>query len=161
MIALLEHDRSGMARDLRASLQEQGLQVELVEPLEVPDAPLRLRKIGDAPGRMPGTLAGLLRGDFEVAHAFTAQDAVVALAWSRFTGRPVVYTQREPLTRANVADRRLRLAMLRLAVNRSAAVVAPDGATADSLRRWMAVEPRVISPDAAADHLELYAELYR
>jgi Glycosyltransferase Family 4 len=145
-VALLEHDAPEGDR---------------VRGIELPDLPLRLRKIGDAPGRVPGAFLMLLRGGYDVAHAFTAQDAAVAIAWSRISGAPVVYTQREPLSRANVSDRRLRLATLRLAVERSDAVLAPDGATAESLRRWMAVEPRVIPRAADAEHVELYSELLR
>jgi hypothetical protein len=155
-VALLEHDGRGASRPL-AHLPD----AVSIRARELPDAPLRLRKIGDAPGRMPGALLALLRGEYDAAHAFTAQDAVVALAWSRLTGRPVVYTQREPLTRASVADRRLRLAMLRRAVEGADAVIAPDEATAASLRRWMAAGSRVISPDSAGEHLELYGELGR
>jgi hypothetical protein len=158
-IALLEHDERGDSRGLATALQQHGAAIEQICPPRLPDAPLRLRKIGDAPGRMPGALIALLRGDHDVAHAFTAQDAVVAFAWSRAMGRPAVFTVREPLTRANVADRRLRLVQLRLALERSAAVIAPDEATADSIRRWMAVEPRVMAPDAAPEHLALYGEL--
>jgi hypothetical protein len=139
---VLEHDRAAIGREL-------------------PDILFRLRKIGEAPGRMPGALVALLRGDFDVAHAFTPQDAVVAVAWSCVTGRPVVYTQREPLTRANVADRRLRLTMLRTAVERSDVVVAPDEATAESLRRWMAAGARVIPPGDRDGYLRLYSELGR
>jgi hypothetical protein len=159
VIALLEHDDGGSADALLAVLATND--AVRIRPIEVPDAPLRLRKIGEAPGRMPGTLAALLRGDFAVAHAFTAQDAVVALAWSRVTGRRVVYTQREPLTRANVAHRRLRLAMLRAAVERAHAVIAPDEDTAESLRRWMAAESRVLRPEAGDEHRLLYSELAR
>jgi hypothetical protein len=155
-VALLEHDGRGASRSLAHPPD-----VAPVRPRELPDALLRLRKIGDAPGRMPGTLLALLRGGYDAAHAFTAQDAVVAIAWSRLTGRPVVYTQREPLERANVADRRLRLAMLRRAVEGAGAVVAPDERTAESLKRWMAVEARVLAPDARAEHLDLYASLHQ
>jgi hypothetical protein len=155
-VALLEHDGRGASDHLARSLD-----ASRIRPAELPDALLRLRKIGDAPGRMPGTLLALLQGDYELAHAFTAQDAVVAIAWSRLTGRPVVYTQSEPLTRANIADRRLRLAMLRRATEGADALVAPDERTAESLRRWMAAEARVLAPGARAEHLDLYASLHR
>jgi hypothetical protein len=158
-IALLEHDRRGAAAPLLADLTGQGVDVEPVHPVELPDAPFSLRKIGDAPGRMPGTLLALWRGGYDMAHAFTAQDAAVALAWSRLGGGLAVYTQREPLTRASVADRRLRLTLLRLALERSAAVIAPDEATAESLRRWMAVDPLVLDAGSGAEHLALYARL--
>jgi hypothetical protein len=72
-----------------------------------------------------------------------------------------VYTRREPLTRARLADRRWRLGTLQLALERSAAVVAPDEAVAASLRRWMAVDPEVLAPEDAAAHLALYARLRR
>jgi hypothetical protein len=161
-IALLDHDLDSgttLARRLAEALAKAGADAELVRPGRLPDAPFRLRKIGDAPGRVPGTLLALARGAYDVAHAFTAQDAVAALAWARATRRPVVFSPPEPLTRANVADRRLRLALLRLALERSSAVVAADEPTAASLRRWMAVDPHVLAPDAGPEHLALYAEL--
>ena len=152
-VALLEHDGNGASHAL--AVLPGAVEIPV---LDLPDAPLRLRKIGDRPGRMPGALIALLRGEYEIAHAFTPQDAVVAIAWSRLTGRPAVYTQREPVTRADVADRRLRLATLRLALERPAAVLAPDQAVADSVLRWMAVRARVVS---GAEHAGLYAELHR
>ena len=160
-IAVLEHDDRGASGPLAAALREEGAHADQVRPGRVPDAPLRLRKIGDAPGRVPGTLMALAAGAYDVAHAFTAQDAAAALAWARVSGRPVVYTQREPLTRANVADRRLRLALLRVALERSDAVVVADKPIAASLRRWMAVQPRVLAPGSGPEHLALYAELRR
>jgi hypothetical protein len=110
---------------------------------------------------MPGAFAALARGHFDLAHAFTAQDAVAALAWGRLAGRPVVFSPPEPVRRETVADRRLRLTLLRLAVERSEALVAANDEVAGSLRRWLAVEAPVISPDRGEDHLELYARLLR
>jgi hypothetical protein len=160
-IAVLEHDEGAASERLAAALREEGAHADPIRPARLPDAPLRLRKIGDAPGRLPGTLMALATGGYDVAHAFTAQDAAAALAWTRFSGCPVVYTQREPLTRASVADRRLRLVLLRLALERSDAVLAADEPIAASLRRWMAVAPRVVWPGSGAEHLALYAELRR
>jgi glycosyl transferase family 4 len=160
-VAVLEHDGRGAGEPLLAALRQQDADAELIRPARLPDALLRLRKIGEAPGLVPGSLIALARAGYDVAHAFTAQDAAVAAAWSRLSGRPAFYTQREPLTRANVADRRLRLAMLRLAIERSACVIAPNEATAESLRRWMAVEARVLAPDSGAEHVQLYSALGR
>jgi hypothetical protein len=160
-IAVLEHDSAGAGEQLAVALAAAGAEVEQVLPIRVPDLPLRLRKIGDAPGAVPGTLLALVRGGFDVAHAFTAQDAAVALTWSRLSGGMAVYTQRETLTRANVAHRRLRLATLQAAVERSHSVVAPDAGVAASLRRWMAVDPLVIGASDAVAHLDLYAQLHR
>jgi hypothetical protein len=163
-VALLQHDLGAgdaPARRLAGALEREGAQVALIAARGLPDAPLRLRKIGDRPGRMPGALVALARGGFDVAHAFTAQDAVAALPWGRLTGRPVVFSVVAPLGRDSVANRRLALAQLRLAVDRSAAVVAPDQDVAASLRRWLAVEPRVLSPERGAAYAALYAELAR
>jgi glycosyl transferase family 4 len=160
-VAVLEHDSGGAAERLAAALAAAGTQATLISPAGLPDAPLRLRKIGEAPGRMPAALLELTGGHYDVAHAFTAQDAVVAIAWSRLAGRPAVYTQRDPLTRANLANRRWRLGTLRLALERSAAVVAPDAAAAASLRRWMAVDAEVLATADSAAHLALYAALRR
>jgi hypothetical protein len=165
-IALLQHDH-GSAEPATTHVREQalalgtaGVDVEVIAPSwELPDAPLRLRKIGDRPGRLPASWLALVRGGYDVAHAFTPQDAAVAVLWSRFSRRPAVSSVCQPLRRASLADRRLRLAQLRVALERSAAVVVPDKEVADSLRRWMAVESRVIPPASADGHLALYAEL--
>lgn len=162
-VALLQHDwpREGPAARLSRALEAVGTEVERVAPRGLPDAPLRLRKIGDRPGRMPGTLVALAQGRNDVAHAFTAQDAVAALPWARLRGAPVVFSPSEPLSRANVADRRWRLVLLRAAAERSSAVVAPDEETAGSLLRWLAIEACVLDPSDGAGHLALYRELAR
>jgi hypothetical protein len=162
-VALLQHDPhgDGPAARLTRALGEGGAEAESIAARGVPDAPLRLRKIGDRPGRMPGALLALARGGYDVAHAFTAQDAVAALPWARLTGAPVVFSPLAPLARANVADRRWRLGLLALAVERSSAVVAPDEEIAASLWRWLAAKSRVLDPEDAAAHLALYRELAR
>jgi hypothetical protein len=166
-IALLQHDHGSAApatahvRELASALGAAGHDVELVAPgWALPDAPLRLRKIGDRPGRIPSAWLALTRGDYDVAHAFTPQDAAAAVLWAR-SGRPAVVSLCEPLERARLADRRLRLALLRVALERSAAVLAPDAAVAASVRRWMAADARVVAPGSAEGHLAVYAEVRR
>jgi hypothetical protein len=136
---------------------EDGVIVVRRRPL--PDAPLRLRKIGERPGRLAGAWLALRSGDYDLAHAFTAQDAAAAVHWARRAGRPALFTCCEPLRRATLAHRRLRLATLRLAVEQTDAVIAPDAEVAASLRRWMAVEARVVEPGSAERHVALYEEL--
>ena len=185
-IALLHHAYRGaagdagthQARELALALAAAGHEVELIAAgppggravedgvtvlrgRTLPDAPLRLRKIGDRPGRLPGSWLSLRAGAYCLAHAFTPQDALAALLWSRSARRPVVFTCSEPLRRDTIADRRLRLALLRCAVERTDAVIAPDRETAQSLRRWLAVEARLVAPGSAEGHLALYAELAR
>jgi hypothetical protein len=161
-IALLDHAHRGPpepAGELALALTAAGHEAEVIAPRSLPDAPLRLRKIGERPGRLPGSYLALRAGGYDLAHAFTAQDAWAAVRWSRSAGRPCVFTCVEPLRRGNVAHRRLRLAMLRRAVEASHAVIAPDEEVGASLRRWMAVEPRIVEPGSAAGHLTLYEEL--
>jgi Glycosyltransferase Family 4 len=161
-IALLDHDHRGppqQAGELAVALTAAGHDAEVIAPWSLPDAPLRLRKIGERPGRLPLTYLALRRGGYDLAHAFTAQDAWAAVRWSRATGRPCVFTCVAPLRRATLADRRGRLALLRRAVEETDAVIAPDEEVAASLRRWMAVEPRLVARGSAAAHLALYEEL--
>ena len=161
-IALLDHDHGGPgdpAGALALALTAAGHRAEVIAPRPLPDAALRLRKIGERPGRMPMTYLALRSGGYDLAHAFTPQDAWVAVRWSRATGRPAAFTCVEPLTRANVANRRLRHALLRRALEDSATVIAPDEEVAASVRRWMAVEPLVVGAGSAGAHLALYEEL--
>jgi hypothetical protein len=160
-VALLDHSHgvASPARGLARALGDAGHEAAVIAPRSLPDAPLRLRKIGERPGRLPGTYLALCAGGWDLAHAFTAQDAWAAVRWSRVTGRPSVFSCAEPLRRATLADRRLRLALLRRAVEQTDAVIAPDPEVAASLRRWMAVEARLIEPGSAGGHLALYEEL--
>jgi len=167
-IALLDHeDGSAGARTrdvgaLRLALAEAGHEADVIGARwALPDLPLRLRKIGERPGRLPASYLALRSGGYDLAHAFTPQDAVAALAWSRAARRPAAFSACEPLHRALLADRRLRLASLRVALERSDMVLAPDEDMADSLRHWMAVRARVVAPASAEAHLEVYAELLR
>lgn len=125
----------------------------------LPDAPLRARKIGDHLNHLPFACLALLRGGFDVAHAFTPADALAGLVWARRTARPALFTATEPPRRATIAARRLRLATLRRATEESAAVVAPDAEVADALRRWLAIDASVIAFDDADAHLALYRAL--
>lgn len=158
-VALL--DRDGTAAEIAAALRGVGQDSELIDVRPLPDAPFRLRKIGDRPGRIPGALVALARGGFDVAHAFCAEDATAAVAWSRATLRPAVFTVTGSLERGTLADRRLRLAVVRLAVERSAVVLAPDADVADSVLRWLALRPTVVAPADAEAHIAIYRGLRR
>jgi hypothetical protein len=160
-VALLAHGGGATPGALARALEQAGVTAEIVAPRGLPDLPMRLRKIGDAPGRLPGTLSALLRGRYDVAHAFTAQDAVAGAAWSCLGRGAAVFSPLEPLSRASIADRRLRLTMLRIAVERSDAVVAHDEAIARSLDRWMSVTAGLLGADDASAHIRLYRELLR
>src|SRR3954451_6841679 len=124
--------------------------------LRAADALLRRRGFTQPLAHVPFTVAALIAGRYEAAHAFTPSDAVAALEWRRRGGGPVVFTCRDTLSRANVADRRLRLSFLRCATEEPDAVLAATPEVAASMRRWLAIE----APVLAEPELErLYGEL--
>jgi hypothetical protein len=113
-------------------------------PLSAVDALLGRRGFTRPLAHVPITVAGLLAGRYELAHALTPSDAVAALAWRARTGRPVVFTCSESLSRANVSDARLRLSLLRRATEEPDAVLAATPEVAESMRRWLALDAPVL-----------------
>jgi hypothetical protein len=108
------------------------------------DALLRRRGFTQPLVHVPFTCASLVVGRFDIAHAYTPSDAVAALAWRRRSGRPVVFTGTEVLSRANVADARLRLSTLRRATEETDAVLASTPEVAASMSRWLAIDAPVL-----------------
>lgn len=162
-VALLRHGSpgDGPLRELVRALGEAGVRAELVSPATEPLAELLLGRRGFAAGltSVPAGVVALRRRDVDLAHAFSAPDAVTALAWRRLVGRPVVFTCPEPLSRDRLADRRLRLWMLERAVRDPDAVCAAGEDVRASLQRWLAVDAPVLDPRDAAGHERLYREL--
>lgn len=116
---------------------------------------LRTRGFAGSLTHLPAVTRFLLRGDFEVAHAFSPVDAVASLTWARWSRRPVVFSMAEPPERATLADRRLQLRLLTRALEGSDAIVAADDRMAQAMDRWLVRRPVV-----AAD-TEALAALYR
>jgi hypothetical protein len=129
---------------------------DTVRMRRLPDAPLRLRKIGDDLAVLPAALRALTTGGFDAAHAFAPELACAAAVWSRRSGRPAVFTPTVPPRRETLAARRLRLAAWRRALA-GCAVAAPTDEVRDALRRWLAVDAPVVAPGDAAGHVALYA----
>lgn len=123
------------------------------------DGLLNRRGFATPLAHVPWTMLGLLRGGFELAHAFSLSDAVAALGWRRITGRPVVVTLTEPPARERLADRRLRLWSLERVLDEADAVVAADDAVRDAMLRWLAVDAPVIPPGDGAANKRLYEAL--
>ena len=136
---------------------EDGVRSVLVTRL--PETPLRRRGFTGPLTGTPGAVATLLACRIDVAHAFSAPDALAATAWRRLTGRPAVFTCAETLGRETLADRRLRLALLRRATEDTDALIAPGEAEHAALQRWLAADATVISSDDARAHVVLYGEL--
>ena len=157
-VALLQSSRGGHARDLGQSLRSAGAEATVlgVRPGRLPEAVLHARGFTGPLTQVPAAALRLLSGGFAVAHAFTPQDALSALWWRRVTGRPVVFTWTEPIRRENVADRRLKLALIERALIDTDAVTAVSEEIAEGARRWLAIEPIVLGPDDVAGHVQLY-----
>jgi len=184
-IALLHHDlasppRGGAERmvlDVAAGLRERGHEpvvlsshqapsqraledgVAVLRVPRLPEGPLHRRGFTGPLTHLPLTRRALNRGDFDLAHAFSAPAAAAALCWKRATGRPVVFTCAEPIDRSRLADRRLRLRLLSAAIEDSEAVIAADADISEALWRWMATEAPVIEPGDGLGHERLYRRL--
>src|SRR5205823_9874559 len=108
---------------------------------------------------VPFAVATPRRGGFDVANAFTPQDAAAALLWRRSGGGPVVFSPAEPLRRDSLADRRLSLRLLERAVGDSHALIALTPDTQASISRWLALDVPLLEPRDAAGWERLYREL--
>ena len=160
-VALLDHTGGEHARDLAAALRDAGHQPDVIAPPPVAPVETLLRKRGFTRplSVVPRTAAALWRGGYDVAHAFTALDAVVALAWRRMASGPVVFTCTETLDRATVADARLRLWSLERATEESDALLAASEPVRAAMARWLALDVPAVDARDAARHERLYRDL--
>ncbi len=160
-VALVCHGRGGPAlHDLAAALQELGHDVSVPGAAPTPlEGLLRRRGFAAPLTHIPQTLRALTRGDPDVAHAFSPQDACAALLWRRRSGRPVVFSLAGPVERERLADGRLQLRLLSTALEESDAVVVHDAESRAAAWRWLALEPQLIAPQDGAAHERLYRRL--
>ena len=133
--------------------------VVAARPLDAAERMLRARGFTRPLSHLPSVGAALLRGDFDLAHAFSVPDAAAALAWRRGRGRPVVFTSVEPIDRARVADGRLRLRLLESVLREADAVTSLDEASRAAAERWLAIDAPVVDPRDGAAHERLYADI--
>lgn len=133
---------------------EAGFSVARVRRL--PEAPLRVRGFDRPLTHLPFALVELMRGRFDVVHAFSPADAAVARAWRRARGGPVAFTCLIPPARENVSNRRLTLRLLEAALEESDAVLAADAGVRTAMWRWLAVDAEALAP---AEHADLYRRL--
>lgn len=152
-IALIDHSSGELAAELSAAEIVSPRGVRLVEKV------LRYRGFATPLTHVPFAVAELRRGGFDVAQAFTPQDAVAALLWRRSGGGPVVFSPGDPPRRETLADRRLGLRLLERALEESDAVVALTEQHRDAFLRWLALDVPVIEPRDAAGWERLYRGL--
>ncbi|MFL5886400.1 MAG: glycosyltransferase family 4 protein [Thermoleophilaceae bacterium] len=131
---------------------EDGL--EVIRNWRPPDGRLRRRLVEDYVTHVPFSYKHLNRGDYEIAHAFHAPDALAAVRWSRNTDRPAVFTFLGLPTRRNLVQRRGRLEAVVKAADGSAAVVALSKAAREGFRHELGIEARVIHPGVDLDRFQ-------
>jgi glycosyltransferase involved in cell wall biosynthesis len=95
---------------------------------------------------VPFSYLTLRAGHDDVSQAVYPTDALAAARWSRRTGRPSIYACLGMPHGAYLASRRQRARITRAACRECTAVTALSRAAAQSLRRWLGVEARVIYP---------------
>lgn len=111
-----------------------------------PDRLLRRRAYEDFLGTIPIQVRDLLRGEYDVAHAFHPVSAWAALQARRRGGPPVVFTSTGIPTRGYLVARRYRMQM-NLDVARAAAGCSViSQAAAEPFRRYLLRDPEVIPP---------------
>jgi len=151
-VALLDAGGASGAHALEAA--GLGRRVTVTAPRGL-DVALRARKLGDRLATVPPAWAALRRGGFELAHAFSAEDALAAAGWRG----PLVLTITAAPERAEIARRRVRLRSTLWALGTADVVLAADDAVADGLRRWYGVDARVLA--TPQDHAAVYAGALR
>jgi Glycosyltransferase Family 4 len=161
IVALVDHSRRAPAvHDLAASLGDLGHEVAVISPPATPlDGLLRRRGFATPLTHIPLTLQALLRGDYELAHAFSPQAAYAALLWRRLRGGRAVFSLVEPIERERLSDRRLRLRLLSTALGESDAVIVHDEDTRAAAWRWLSLEPRLIPPTDGTELERVYRGL--
>jgi glycosyltransferase involved in cell wall biosynthesis len=112
----------------------------------LPEGRLRRRGFEDHLGHLPFTYRLLRRDPPDVAHALHHGDAAVAL----HAGVPTVWTYLGMPHRKGLANRRLRVDLVRRAMRAQATVVLSDAA-ARAFRRWLGADPLVIHPGVDLD----------
>ena len=92
----------------------------------------------------PATAARLLRGCFDIAHAFFVVDAVAAVEARRFGGPPVVASLHGIPTRSWLVRRRYRLEMIERVARGADAVSVLSEAAAIAYERYFARRPQIL-----------------
>ena len=110
-----------------------------------PEARLLRRGFQEHMTHVPFSYASLVNGAEDVAQAFYLTDMLAVTRWAKRTGRPAVFHYGGLPTRPVLASRRLRLRILREALDGADAVIVYSRAAADGMRRWLGVDPHVIN----------------
>jgi hypothetical protein len=152
-VALL--DPTDQPDGLADALAQAGDEVTVVSGHPLPRAFTDRRGYEERLGTVPALVASLVRGGFDVAHAFHPASAWGAVLARRLGGPPVLFSLASPPTREWLVARRYRLAIaVKAAAEADACSVQSDDA-AQAFRRYLLREPAVVAEP------ESYRELYR
>ena len=117
--------------------------VEIVRVRRPPSFP-PLRWYEDHLNSVPGAMLALLRGRFDVAHAFHPAYAWGAAKARRAGGPPFVFSFHGIPERRYLVQRRYRLEMIKLAISEAERVTVLSHAAATPFRRYLLAEPEVL-----------------
>lgn len=95
-------------------------------------------------GNVHNVARELLRGDFDIAHAFFPSDAWAAVKMRRLGGPPVVFSLHGIPTRRYLVNRRYRLEMLQSTIRGAAACTVLSRTAAAAFERFLLHEPEVL-----------------
>jgi Glycosyltransferase Family 4 len=109
---------------------------------------------------VPAMAWALLREPFEIAHAFSHLAAWTAGRVRGLGGPPVLFTLPWAPTRQWLLAARWRLAIVREAAERSAAVTVLSQDDAERFERYLLRRPEVVPDGAAARYEVLYERVY-
>jgi len=152
-VALL--DPTDQPDGLADAIAQAGDDVAVVSGHPLPRAFTDRRGYEEHLGTVPSTVAGLVRGGFDVAHAFHPASAWAAVLARRLGGPPVIFSLARTPTRAWLVARRYRLAIAVKAAAEADACSAPSAEAAVAFRRYLLREPTVVGEP------ESYRKLYR
>ena len=131
--------------------------VEVIRARRLPE-PRRLRFYEHHLEHVPNVLWRLVRGRFDVAHAFYPSDAWAAVEARRLGGPPVIFSFHGVPAREHLVARRGRIAMIKRAAAVAAATTVLSQAAADPFRRYLLTTPQVLPGGVIARDFEVEVE---
>jgi len=109
---------------------------------------------------VPGRQWYLLRGRFDLAHAFYPADAWATSVMSSRGAPPLVFSPAVPLDRRWLTARHYRLEMMLKAASGSGECAVTDEETAERCERYLLRRPQVLDRTAGAEQWEaIYAKV--
>jgi hypothetical protein len=156
-VALL--DPTDQPDGLADALAQAGDDVAVVSGHPLPRALTDRRGYEEHLGTVPSMVAGLVRGGFDVAHAFDPASAWAAVIARRLGGPPVLFSLARAPTREWLVARRYRLAIAVRAAAEADACSVPSDAAAVAFRRYLLRKPNVVAEPES--YRQLYHEVTR